>query len=89
MLDGGILFPKNLFLEIPVPNNILVNDLLIDFCKELIKQEKHFLSYKKNAGEVQESIKFPTEYRNKLNSILFQDINFEVIHSNKELIRNE
>ena len=46
-------------------------------------RENYFV-YKKNAGKLQESIKFPNEVRNKLNKLLFNDINFELIHKNME-----
>lgn len=85
MLDGGILVPKSLLLEIPLPSNDYFNKDVLDYCKTLIKNEKKYLVYKKNAGVMQESIKFPELCRAKLNEMMFGDVPFELIHSNKEM----
>ena len=77
MLDGGILVPKSLLLKVPLPLDDYINDNIISYCKEMIKNENKYLVYKKNAGTMQESIKFPESYRNKLNDLLFD--------SNKEI----
>lgn len=84
MLDGGILIPKSLLIEIPLPTVLNNDNSIIQYCKKLIKDESKHLVYKKNAGAMQESIKFPTESRNKLNQLMFGDVPFELIHSNKE-----
>ena len=68
--DGGITYPVGLFQSIPAPINLLKKDD-IDFfsgtAKDLIEQEEHFIVTKMNAGAVQENIKFPEEYREKIN----------------------
>lgn len=85
MLDGGILIPKSLLLDIPLPSNNFLNEEVVNYCKRLIKEEDSYLVYKKNAGVMQESIKFPESCRSKLNEMMFGDIPFELIHSNKEI----
>ena len=84
MLDGGILLPKNLLSTIPVPNNIHLDTKLKSFIDDMTSKESDYLVYKKNAGVYQESIKFPTEYRNSLNNLLFKNIDFSIIHKNCE-----
>jgi len=84
MLDGGILIPKSLLIEIPLPSIFNFDNSIVQYCKKLINDENKHLVYKKNAGAMQESIKFPVESRNKLNQLMFGDIPFELIHSNKE-----
>lgn len=86
MLDGGILVPKRLILNIPLPSTQCLNNDVINYCKKLMQSEKQYLVYKKNAGNIQESIKFPKKHRENLNKILFGNITFEIIHSSKELI---
>lgn len=85
MLDGGILIPKSLLLDIPLPSNDYLKEDVIAYCKGLIKNENKYLVYKKNAGVMQESIKFPENCRKKLNEMMFGNIPFELIHSNKEI----
>lgn len=85
MLDGGILIPKKLLLDIPLPSNDYLSKEVIKYCKSLIKEEDSYLVYKKNAGVMQESIKFPDAFRNKLNKMMFGEVPFELIHSNKEI----
>lgn len=85
MLDGGILVPKSLLLSIPLPSKECLTPDVIDYCKKLMKDENKYLVYKKNAGIMQESVKFPEKCRNKLNEMMFGKIPFELIHSNKEI----
>ena len=85
MMDGGILLPKSLILRIPLPEQLDLNAKIISLCKEMIKEENCFLVYKKNAGALQESIKFPVSYREILNKELFGNYPFELVHSNKEI----
>ena len=86
MFDGGILVPKNLLLQIPLPKKCTFDSHIVDYCKEMIRNESKYLVYKKNAGIMQESIKFPNKYREELNKMMFGDVCFELIHSNKELL---
>ena len=62
---------------------------------DMIQQEESYLVYKKNASEMQESVKFPVSYRDSLNALLigilgtpFDVREFDRVHSNT-LIMNE
>jgi len=84
MFDGGILLPKSLLLSIPIPCDIYINEKMISDINNIIRKEKKYLVYKKNAGKLQESIKFPNDVRDKLNSVLFNGVQFNIIHKNTE-----
>lgn len=86
MLDGGILIPKSLILEIPLPNDFSLSEDTISFCKKLINNEAKYYVYKKNAGKMQESIKMPNDLRNRLNNVMFGKIDFSIVHRNFEEI---
>ena len=87
MFDGGILLPKNLLLAIPVPQSLCLSEQINSLCDKLIKREKDFFVYKKNANKLQQSIKFPDEYRKELNQLLFgNEVNLDIIHKNTETI---
>ena len=91
--DGGITYPIGLFNKLPVPYNLLNNEDKRFFsitCKEMIGNESKYIIKKFNAGTKQENIKFPTEYRKKINKkildileIEYVDDMFEMIHSNQ------
>ena len=69
---------------------VLSKEKLNEIAKEMQSVEEEYLSYKKNAGEMQENIKFPERYRKQINEILLKVIGketisadiFNVIHSN-------
>jgi len=89
--DGGILFSKRWLLRTPVMiETINKTEELITLVDEMIQNESNYLSYKKNAGKAQESVKFPVKYRNKLNKILFKDYHqyFGLLHRNNEVYEN-
>ena len=63
---------------------------------EMQNNESKYLSYKMNAGKKQENIKFPVEYRNRINKILLdalgidENINiFNRIHSSSLFVESE
>ena len=64
---------------------------------EMARSEEKFLSYKKNAGRPQENIKFPTEYRERINRLVLRVLGFPgrgpdpfgVVHSNRALSASE
>ena len=92
--DGGITYPKNLLLSIPVFYEILSdNDKLFfnKITKEMIKNSKDYIVTKNNVG-TQENIKYPKEYRDKINTKFLEILRlndnyeiFDIIHSNKAL----
>lgn len=69
------------------------NEELKNIAIDMINKESQYKKFKLNAGEKQENIKFPEEYRNKINNMILDilkvDENAEVfdnIHSNKFFI---
>lgn len=86
--DGGILFTKRWLLKTPVSKEVIEKaHLIFNVVDDMIKNEEKHLTYKKNAGKLQESVKFPIKYRQKLNKILFKDYSkyFELLHRNSEV----
>ena len=93
LFDGGINFPLSLLLDLPVvslSNDSVYHCEIEQIVKEMNSLERSYIVTKMNAGAVQENVKFPVEYRNKLNEILLRILNrdedfsvFDVIHSNK------
>ncbi len=92
--DGGIIFSKKNLLRVPVSVELLENNCLDranNVIQEMIENESNYLSYKKNAGKNQESIKFPVEYRNFINRELFNEYSeyFGLLHNNYEVKDDE
>lgn len=85
MCNGGITYPITLIKDMPIFE--VDNTELFDFCLRMIEEEEDWLVYKLNAGEEQENIKFPAEYRAKINYYLqkalgINIVDMENIHSN-------
>lgn len=95
IFNGGITYPLGLFKEMPLPINLLSDEdksFFFNMRKEMVSREKEYVVTKLNAGKLQENIKFPEEYRNKINqrilNILKSDVDVSIlnsIHSNKFL----
>jgi predicted RNA methylase len=77
--NGGITFPKSLLTSMP---KIILNEKqkseLKKVCDELIINESNYLIYKKNAGSIQTNIKFPIEYRDRINAIFIDALNIDL-----------
>lgn len=96
MYDGGITYPISLLKEVPVFLDVLTKDdreELIKIALEMIELEEKYLVYKKNAGKLQENVKFPIMYRKKINQIFFNVLglknnisDLDIIHSNTVVI---
>ena len=76
-----------LLKKCPVPNILNLPADFKEYCDILMNNESDFIVTKKNAGEIQENIKIPAEYRNKLNqymSVFFNEENYDFtcIHQN-------
>lgn len=94
LFDGGITYPKGLLLNMPLFFESLTKYDKIFFKKtalEMIEKASLFMVMKNNIG-IQENIKYPREYRDKINrkllDILGLNINeriFDIIHSNMAL----
>ena len=91
LYDGGINCPLTIINSIPVFYNKL-NEFqkkeINRIAEEMQTNEEKYLTYKMNAGKKQENIKFPKEYRDRINNIFLKalDINespsiFNRVHS--------
>lgn len=99
LYDGGITYAKTLLNNLPDIYHMLNDNQkkqLSDIANEMRTKEEEYLSYKKNAGELQENIKFPDLYRQKINNVLLLALNikedsniFNPIHSNHIFERND
>ncbi|MCR5261520.1 MAG: SAM-dependent methyltransferase, partial [Candidatus Gastranaerophilales bacterium] len=75
--DGGITYPKSLLLNIPVFYELLTDSdfkFFEDMTTEMIKKSKNYIITKNNVG-TQENIKYPREYRDKINKKFFKILN--------------
>ena len=74
LYDGAITYADGLLRSMPVFFNELTDRDKQEIHKivfEMVNLEERYLVYKKNANVMQENIKFPIKYREKLNKILF------------------
>lgn len=72
LYDGGINCPLTIISSIPIFYNSLTDKQKKDIDSiaiEMQNNESKYLTYKMNAGKKQENIKFPVEYRNRINKI--------------------
>ena len=94
--DGGITYPKGLLEKMPIPLNLLDSkekEKFKNIAIDMINKESQYKKFKLNAGEKQENIKFPEEYKNKINNMILNILKikenveiFDNIHSNNFLI---
>lgn len=92
IFDGGITYPVSLFNSMPLPLGKLSDEdkaFFRDMRKEMSSRENDFIITKVNAGVVQENIKFPEEFRNKINNRLLKILDseltskdFDKVHAN-------
>lgn len=78
--DGGITLTASLLKNLPVFfEHISTRDKesLCFLAEKMMSEENDYLTYKKNAGKMQENIKFPEQYRTKINDILLSSLGFE------------
>ena len=95
IFDGGITYPSGLLMDLPVPFNLLAPDdkkFFNDVFHEMNSNESKYIITKANAGAVQENIKFPEEYRIRINDRILALLGhkekssiFDVVHSNQFL----
>jgi hypothetical protein len=94
LYDGGITYPKGLLLQMPVfINRLTAKDKLFfrSISKEMIINASKYVVTKNNVG-IQENIKYPREFRNKINQKMLEVLGikkeaslFDLIHSNMAL----
>lgn len=71
--DGGITLTKQTLLSIPVPN--LSSKEISELVSMGINMEDDYVVNKLNAGKNNENIKFPDNYRKKINLTLLKELN--------------
>lgn len=75
LYDGGINCPLTIINSIPVFYDLFSEkqkETLNKIAEEMQQKEKNYLVYKMNAGKKQENIKFPVEYRDRINKLFFE-----------------
>lgn len=92
--DGGITYPKGLLLNMPVFYDKLTREekqFFDNTAHEMIQCANQFTVTKKNVG-IQENIKYPKSYRDRINRKLLDILEcnisekeFDIIHSNMAL----
>ncbi len=92
--DGGITYPKTLLLNMPTFYELLSVDdkcFFAEVAEEMISKSKYFIVTKNNIG-VQENIKFPRFYRDKINRRILDILRvsederiMDIVHSNMAL----
>jgi hypothetical protein len=94
LYDGGITYPLGLVLKMPLfYDSLSVEDKMFfrDVGREMVDKANDFIVTKTNVG-IQENIKFPRMYRDRLNRRLLDVIGvadnekiFDIVHSNMAL----
>lgn len=92
LYDGGITYPKGLLLNLPLFYDILSDKdkkFFADISKEMIRNSDKYIVTKNNVG-IQENIKYPSVYRDKINQRLLDILKtgrsssaFDCVHSNR------
>lgn len=81
--DGGITYPVTLLNSAPIFYKLLSSkdkEDLSEIVDEMVSNEDKFTVTKKNAGNIQENIKFPKKYRNKINEKFLEILKCEVTY---------
>lgn len=79
--DGGINLSSSFIRNVPVPLGVSITPEIESMVHGLIEKEGQRLSYKKNAGVYQETVKFTEEERGFLDEALFPGIDFSSLTS--------
>lgn len=90
LYDGGITYPIGLLLKMPVVYNALTEDdhaFFREMTREMSNRANEFVVKKNNVG-IQENIKYPREYRDKINQRFFKILDMEVNNSTMDLIHS-
>lgn len=92
--DGGITYPKRLLFLLPLFHEKLSQSDKVFFSRiaqEMIERASEFVVTKNNIG-VQENLKYPRSYRDKINKRMLEIIGikesssvFDIVHSNMAL----
>ena len=90
LYDGGITYPVSLLLKMPVVYNSLSEEdhnFFKETTQEMSRKAKDYVITKNNVG-VQENIKYPREYRDRINQRFFKILNLKVDNSTMDLIHS-
>ena len=79
--DGGINISSSFIRSVPIPLGVSLTPEIESIVHGLIEKEDLRLSYKKNAGVYQETVKFTEEERGFLDEALFPGIDFSSLTS--------
>ena len=69
--DGGITLTRDTLMHLPVPD---ITSDITDVVNEGLTLESECIQIKANAGKNNENVKFPDEYRKKLNRIVLESL---------------
>ncbi len=90
LFDGGITYPVSLLLKMPIIYDNLCEEDHV-FFKELVEEMSskvnEYVIKKKNVG-IQENIKYPRQYRDKINQRFFKVLDIKVDNSTMDLIHS-
>lgn len=81
MFDGGICFSASLALKMPLFIDRVSDDQYLkikNIVDEMVLEEQNYIVKKMNAGAYQENVKFPVEYRRKLDEIILDILNVNI-----------
>ncbi len=90
LFDGGITYPVSLLLKMPVIYNLLSEDDHVFFkeiVNEMYSKANTFIIKKKNVG-IQENIKYPRQYRDKINQRFLNILNLKIDNSTMDLMHS-
>lgn len=90
LFDGGITYPIGLLLSMPIFYHSLSEDDHVFFneiVKEMSSRASEFIIRKNNVG-IQENIKYPRQYRDRINQRLLTILNLKVDNSTLDLVHS-
>lgn len=90
LFDGGITYPVSLLLKMPIFYASLSEEDHVVFkaiVREMSSRAHEFVVKKKNVG-IQENIKYPRQYRDRINQRFLDILNLKVDNSTMDLIHS-
>ena len=90
LFDGGITYPVGLLLNMPVFYHSLSEEdhvFFSEIVKEMSGKACEFIIRKNNVG-IQENIKYPRQYRDRINQRLLTILNLKVDNSTLDLVHS-
>ncbi len=90
LFDGGITYPVSLLLKMPIFYASLSEEDHVVFkaiVREMSSRAHEFVVKKKNVG-IQENIKYPRQYRDRINQRFLDILNLKIDNSTMDLIHS-